>query len=122
MDARVTSFPFNVNDDPMYNGTALMSLGTALWYRTWITVMPQYRARIKNAKQKHSFTALPSCLLVGHRLQQESTCLDLSIWSTVSHWPLKGKTPINHEFTSLVQKRKRCDPAGLIYLNRCFDE
>lgn len=34
MDARVTSFPFNVNDDPMYNGTALMSLGTALWYRT----------------------------------------------------------------------------------------
>ncbi|KAK3824403.1 MAG: phospholipid methyltransferase-domain-containing protein [Linnemannia elongata] len=31
MDARVTSFPFNVNDDPMYNGTALMSLGTALW-------------------------------------------------------------------------------------------
>lgn len=34
MDARVTSFPFSVNDDPMYNGTALMSLGTALWYRT----------------------------------------------------------------------------------------
>ncbi|KAF9901563.1 Phosphatidyl-N-methylethanolamine N-methyltransferase [Linnemannia zychae] len=31
MDARVTSFPFNINDDPMYNGTALMSLGTALW-------------------------------------------------------------------------------------------
>ncbi|OAQ29638.1 phospholipid methyltransferase [Linnemannia elongata AG-77] len=31
MDARVISFPFNVNDDPMYNGTALMSLGTALW-------------------------------------------------------------------------------------------
>ncbi|KAG0064337.1 Phosphatidyl-N-methylethanolamine N-methyltransferase [Linnemannia elongata] len=31
MDARVISFPFSVNDDPMYNGTALMSLGTALW-------------------------------------------------------------------------------------------
>lgn len=30
MEARVTSFPFNVNDNPMYNGTALMSLGTAL--------------------------------------------------------------------------------------------
>ncbi|KAK3840815.1 MAG: phospholipid methyltransferase-domain-containing protein [Linnemannia gamsii] len=31
MDARVTSFPFNINDDPMYNGTTLMSLGAALW-------------------------------------------------------------------------------------------
>ncbi|KAG0372890.1 Phosphatidyl-N-methylethanolamine N-methyltransferase [Mortierella sp. AD032] len=31
MDTRVTSFPFNINDDPMYNGTTLMCLGTALW-------------------------------------------------------------------------------------------
>ncbi|KAG0085757.1 Phosphatidyl-N-methylethanolamine N-methyltransferase [Podila epicladia] len=30
MEARVASFPFSVNDNPMYNGTVLMSLGTAL--------------------------------------------------------------------------------------------
>ncbi|KAI9231666.1 MAG: phospholipid methyltransferase [Podila humilis] len=30
MGARVTSLPFNVNDNPMSNGTALMSLDTAL--------------------------------------------------------------------------------------------
>ena len=32
MDERVTSFPFNVNDNPMYNGTVMIFLGTALWY------------------------------------------------------------------------------------------
>lgn len=32
MDERVTSFPFNVNDNPMYNGLTLCFLGTALWY------------------------------------------------------------------------------------------
>ncbi|CAK7893475.1 phosphatidyl-N-methylethanolamine N-methyltransferase [[Candida] anglica] len=32
MDSRVTGFPFNVNDNPMYNGSALCFLGTALWY------------------------------------------------------------------------------------------
>ncbi|KAF8938540.1 Phosphatidyl-N-methylethanolamine N-methyltransferase [Haplosporangium gracile] len=31
MDERVTSFPFNVNDNPMYNGTVMIFLGTALW-------------------------------------------------------------------------------------------
>ncbi|KAG0290048.1 Phosphatidyl-N-methylethanolamine N-methyltransferase [Linnemannia gamsii] len=31
MDDRVTSFPFNVNDNPMYNGTVMIFLGTALW-------------------------------------------------------------------------------------------
>lgn len=31
MDERVTSFPFSVNDDPMYNGTVLIFLGTAIW-------------------------------------------------------------------------------------------
>lgn len=32
MDERVTSFPFNVNENPMYNGTVMIFLGTALWY------------------------------------------------------------------------------------------
>lgn len=32
MEDRVTGFPFNVNDNPMYNGSALCFLGTALWY------------------------------------------------------------------------------------------
>ncbi|KAG0303638.1 Phosphatidyl-N-methylethanolamine N-methyltransferase [Dissophora globulifera] len=31
MDERVTSFPFNVNDNPMYNGTVMVFLGTAIW-------------------------------------------------------------------------------------------
>lgn len=32
MKERVTSFPFNINDNPMYNGLTLCFLGTALWY------------------------------------------------------------------------------------------
>lgn len=32
MDHRVTSFPFNVNENPMYNGSTLCFLGTALYY------------------------------------------------------------------------------------------
>ncbi|BFZ59779.1 Phosphatidyl-N-methylethanolamine N-methyltransferase [Saitoella coloradoensis] len=32
MDARVTGFPFNVTDNPMYWGSAMSFLGTALWY------------------------------------------------------------------------------------------
>ncbi|KAI1290460.1 Phosphatidyl-N-methylethanolamine N-methyltransferase [Mortierella claussenii] len=31
MEERVTSFPFNVNENPMYNGTVMIFLGTALW-------------------------------------------------------------------------------------------
>ncbi|KAI8340877.1 phospholipid methyltransferase-domain-containing protein [Chlamydoabsidia padenii] len=32
MDARVTGFPFNVCEDPMYTGSTLSFLATALWY------------------------------------------------------------------------------------------
>lgn len=32
MDHRVTGFPFNINDNPMYNGSSLCFLATALWY------------------------------------------------------------------------------------------
>lgn len=32
MSLRVTGFPFSVNDNPMYNGSTLVFLGTALWY------------------------------------------------------------------------------------------
>ncbi|KAK6461397.1 methylene-fatty-acyl-phospholipid synthase [Scheffersomyces coipomensis] len=32
MTERVTGFPFNINDNPMYNGSTLCFLGTALWY------------------------------------------------------------------------------------------
>lgn len=32
MDSRVTGFPFNVVDNPMYVGSTLSFLGTAFWY------------------------------------------------------------------------------------------
>ncbi|PSN73093.1 phosphatidylethanolamine N-methyltransferase [Corynespora cassiicola Philippines] len=32
MDAPVTSFPFNVTDAPMYHGSTLSFLATAIWY------------------------------------------------------------------------------------------
>lgn len=32
MSHRVTSFPFNVMQDPMYNGSTMCFIGTALWY------------------------------------------------------------------------------------------
>lgn len=32
MDSRVTGFPFNITDAPMYHGSALSFLGTALWF------------------------------------------------------------------------------------------
>jgi phosphatidylethanolamine N-methyltransferase len=32
MDDRVTSFPFNVTDAPMYYGSTMSFLGTALWF------------------------------------------------------------------------------------------
>lgn len=32
MDARVTGFPFNVTDSPMYDGSTLSFLGTALYF------------------------------------------------------------------------------------------
>lgn len=32
MDARVTCFPFNITDAPMYYGSTLSFLATALWF------------------------------------------------------------------------------------------
>lgn len=32
MKERVVGFPFNINDNPMYNGSTLCFIGTALWY------------------------------------------------------------------------------------------
>ncbi|CAB4380081.1 phospholipid methyltransferase [Rhizophagus irregularis] len=32
MDDRITSFPFNVLDNPMYYGSSMVFLSTALWY------------------------------------------------------------------------------------------
>lgn len=32
MDAKVTGFPFNVSNNPMYHGSTLSFLATALWY------------------------------------------------------------------------------------------
>lgn len=32
MKERVVGFPFNINDNPMYNGSTLCFVGTALWY------------------------------------------------------------------------------------------
>ena len=32
MDDRVTSFPFNVLDNPMYVGSAMSFFGTSFWY------------------------------------------------------------------------------------------
>ncbi|CCG80609.1 Methylene-fatty-acyl-phospholipid synthase [Taphrina deformans PYCC 5710] len=42
MDARVTQFPFDVTDNPMYHGSVLSFLGTSLWYGKsgglWLTL------------------------------------------------------------------------------------
>ncbi|SCV73335.1 BQ2448_7261 [Microbotryum intermedium] len=35
MDEKVESFPFNVTDNPMYYGSTLSFLGTALWYESF---------------------------------------------------------------------------------------
>jgi len=32
MDERITSFPFNVLNNPMYYGSSMIFLSTALWY------------------------------------------------------------------------------------------
>ncbi|KAI8050235.1 phospholipid methyltransferase-domain-containing protein [Syncephalis plumigaleata] len=32
MNERVTGFPFNATDNPMYHGSSMVFLGTALWY------------------------------------------------------------------------------------------
>jgi phosphatidylethanolamine N-methyltransferase len=41
MSHRVTRFPFNIMTDPMYNGSTMCFLGTALWYAKpagiWLT-------------------------------------------------------------------------------------
>jgi len=34
MDARVTGFPFNVLENPMYIGSTMNFLGISLWYGT----------------------------------------------------------------------------------------
>lgn len=34
MKERVTCFPFNVLNDPMYVGSAMAFLGTAIWYES----------------------------------------------------------------------------------------
>lgn len=34
MTSRVTGFPFNVLNDPMYVGSTMAFLGTALWYES----------------------------------------------------------------------------------------
>jgi len=39
MDSRVTSFPFNVLDNPMYIGSSLSFLGSALWSASAIGVI-----------------------------------------------------------------------------------
>ncbi|WVF69262.1 hypothetical protein IAT40_004038 [Kwoniella sp. CBS 6097] len=39
MTHRVTSFPFNVLSDPMYVGSALSHLGTALWFQSPVGVV-----------------------------------------------------------------------------------
>ena len=39
MDERVTSFPFNVSNNPMYHGSFLSFLGTALWYGKGVGVL-----------------------------------------------------------------------------------
>ena len=36
MTSKVESFPFNVTDNPMYYGSTLVFLGTALWYQSII--------------------------------------------------------------------------------------
>ena len=39
MTRRVTGFPFNVLNDPMYIGSFLSHLGTALWFESPVGVL-----------------------------------------------------------------------------------
>jgi hypothetical protein len=39
MSNRVTGFPFNVLNDPMYIGSALSHLGTALWFQSPVGIL-----------------------------------------------------------------------------------
>jgi hypothetical protein len=39
MDERVTSFPFNVLDNPMYYGSSMVFLSTALWYASPVGII-----------------------------------------------------------------------------------
>ncbi|KAF8542116.1 phospholipid methyltransferase-domain-containing protein [Trichophaea hybrida] len=56
MDSRVTGFPFNITDAPMYHGSTLSFLGTALWFgkpagillSIWVTVMYQIALRFED--------------------------------------------------------------------------
>jgi len=55
MSHRVTGFPFNVLNDPMYVGSAFTHLGTALWFQSpagillaaWIFVVYQAALRFE---------------------------------------------------------------------------
>jgi hypothetical protein len=38
----VTGFPFNVQTDPMYNGSTMCFLGTALWYVDCFAEIPLF--------------------------------------------------------------------------------
>jgi methylene-fatty-acyl-phospholipid synthase len=39
MKERITSFPFSVFDDPMYDGSSLIYFATALYYRSMAGVL-----------------------------------------------------------------------------------
>jgi phosphatidylethanolamine N-methyltransferase len=55
MDSRVTGFPFNITDAPMYHGSTLSFWGSALWFgkpagillSIWVTVMYQIALRFE---------------------------------------------------------------------------
>lgn len=70
MDERVTGFPFSVTDAPMYHGSTLSFLGSALWFgkpagvllTAWVAVMYQFALRFEELV----FRPLP-CRAVPYR-------------------------------------------------------
>ncbi|KAI3633486.1 hypothetical protein MIR68_008433 [Amoeboaphelidium protococcarum] len=61
MSHRVTAFPFNVMNNPMYNGSTLVFLGTALWYQKvtgiWLSVFVFFLYKVALSYEE-PFTAM----------------------------------------------------------------
>jgi hypothetical protein len=80
----VTGFPFNVQTDPMYNGSTMCFLGTALWYADRLA------GCLFLAQPNLGTDGAP--LPTGTVGRLASSSLPSSSLSTRSPWPTKGKS------------------------------
>ncbi|KAK8858413.1 hypothetical protein IAR55_002640 [Kwoniella newhampshirensis] len=116
MTHRVTSFPFNVLSDPMYVGSALSHLGTALWFQSpvgvalagWVWIVyaialkyeGPFTDKIYSAKHKKSSTPTPTTSSVpatpsrrSGRIAAKSSHSDLDSDAEVKPTTTPGRGP-----------------------------